>query len=281
MTESLITMSITGLIAGFVFSMPIAGPVSILVTSNAFKGRLRFCQRIAIGASIADFIYVFIAVFGLTKLYSLYKPAVPYILLGGMLFLIYTGYKITRTKIDLEHIENKPIAENAKIKDKGGFYTGFMTNLLNPTLFIGWLSSSFFMISFVAALNFNVGGLDTVIKQNMNQINTIENGKIENNQSFTSKQLDKIRSRNSEVKPKDPVRFPKHFHLLISFCYAFFLSVGCAIELILLAILIARFRKNIPVKTLNGIVFSLGIILCLIGLFFGFEATRMLFMSRQ
>jgi threonine/homoserine/homoserine lactone efflux protein len=279
MTESLITMAITGLIAGFVFSLPIAGPVSILVTSNAFRGRLFYCKRVAAGASVADFIYVFIAVFGLTKLYSLYKPAVPYILLGGMLFLVYTGYKVTRTKIDLEHIGNKPVAENAKLRDRGGFYTGFMTNLLNPTLFIGWLSSSFFMISFVSALNFNVGGLDIVINQNMNQINTIENTRIEESRSFTSKQLDKIRSRNPVVKTKEPVKFPKHFHLFISLCYAFFLSIGCAVELVLLAILISRFRKNIPVKTLNGIVFSLGIILGLIGLFFGFEGARMLFFN--
>lgn len=279
MTESLITMSITGLIAGFVFSLPIAGPISILVTSNAFQGRLRYCRWVAIGASIADFIYVFIAVFGLTNLYSLYKPAIPYILLGGMLFLFYTGYKIIKTKVDLEHFENKPLIEKIKIKDKGGFYTGCMTNLLNPTLFIGWLSSSFFMISFVAALHFNVGGLDIAISQNMNQINNIENRKIENPQSFSSRQLDKIRSRNSEVKTTEPVRFPKHFHLLISICYAFFLSVGCAIELILLAFLIARFRQRINIKILNGIVFSLGIILGLIGLFFGFVATRMLFIS--
>jgi threonine/homoserine/homoserine lactone efflux protein len=277
MTESLITMSITGLIAGFVFSLPIAGPISILVTYNAFKGKLRYCKRIAIGSSVADFIYVFIAVFGLTKLYSLYKPAIPYILLGGMLFLFYTGYKIIKTKVDLEHIENKPLIETIKIKDKGGFFTGCMINLLNPTQFLGWLSSSFFMISFMAALGFNVGGLDIVINQNVNQINNIENRKIENPQSFSGKQSDKIRSHNIELRTKDPIRFSKHFHLLISFCFAFFLSAGCAIELYLLAVLIARFRHHIKIKILNGIVFSLGIILGLIGLSFGFVAARMLF----
>jgi threonine/homoserine/homoserine lactone efflux protein len=281
MTESLITMSITGLIVGFVFSIPIAGPISILVTSNAFKGRLRYCNMATIGASVADFVYVFIAVFGLTKLYSLYKPAIPYILLVGMLFLFYTGYKIIHTKVDLEHIEDKNLIGKIKIKDKGGFYTGCITNLLNPTLFIGWLSSSFFVISFVAALGLNAGGLDIVINQNVNQINNIESRKIENPQSFSSKQLDKIRSRNTEVQTKEPIRFSKYFHLLISICYAFFLSVGGAAELFLLTILITRFRQHINLKIINGIVFSLGIVLCLIGLFFGFVAARMLFISWQ
>lgn len=38
MIDSLITMAVTGLIAGFLFSMPSAGPVSILIISNALIG---------------------------------------------------------------------------------------------------------------------------------------------------------------------------------------------------------------------------------------------------
>jgi threonine/homoserine/homoserine lactone efflux protein len=277
MTESLITMSIAGLIVGFVFSIPIAGPISILVTSNALKGRLRYCNLVTVGASIADFIYVFIAVFGLTNLYSIYKPAIPYILLAGMLFLLYMGYKNLKTKIDLEHLEDKQVIEKIKNADKGAFYTGCMVNLLNPTLFIGWLTSSFFVISFVAAMGFNTGGLDTIINQGVNQINNIESKKIENPRVFSSTQLDKIHILNREVQTKDPVRLPKHFHLLISVCYAFFLSVGSIIWFYFLAILIVRFRKRINLKIINGIIFSLSISLCLIGVYFGFVAYRMLF----
>ena len=75
MWESIITIAITGLFAGFIFAMPIAGPISILITSNALKGRLRYCNLVSLGASVADFTFVFIAVFGLTRLYSLYAPA--------------------------------------------------------------------------------------------------------------------------------------------------------------------------------------------------------------
>jgi threonine/homoserine/homoserine lactone efflux protein len=277
MTESLITMSIAGLIVGFVFSIPIAGPISILVTSYALKGRLRYCNLVTVGASIADFIYVFIAVFGLTNLYSIYKPAIPYILLAGMLFLLYMGYKNLRTKIDLEHLEDKQVIEKIKNTDKGAFYTGCMVNLLNPTLFIGWLTSSFFVISFIAAMGFNTGGLDTIINQGVNQINNIESKKIENPRVFSSTQLDKINILNREVRTKDPVRLPKHFHLLISVCYAFFLSVGSIIWFYFLAILIVRFRKRINLKIINGIIFGLSISLCLIGVYFGFVAYRMLF----
>src|SRR5674476_788700 len=107
MGESIITMSIAGLLAGFIFSMPIAGPISILITSNALKGRLRYCNLVSIGASIADFTYVFIAVYGLTKLYTLYRPFIPYIFSIGAIFFFYLGYKIIKTKIDIEHLEDK------------------------------------------------------------------------------------------------------------------------------------------------------------------------------
>jgi len=117
-------MSIVGLLAGFIFSMPIAGPISILVTSNAFEGRLRYCNLVTIGASIADFVYVFIAIFGLTKFYSLYKPAIPYLLAAGALFLLYIGYKTIKTKIDLEHLEDKQITEKIKKKKKEPFIQG-------------------------------------------------------------------------------------------------------------------------------------------------------------
>jgi threonine/homoserine/homoserine lactone efflux protein len=277
MTEILITMAITGLIVGFVFSMPVAGPISILITSNALKGRLRYCHLVTIGASIADFLYVFIAVFGLSKLYVYYKPAIPFILMAGMMFLFYTGYRVIRTKVDLEHPDEKHLVEKIKDKQRGGFYTGSMINLLNPTLFIGWLTSSFFVISLVVALGFNTGGLDTIINQNVNQISSIEGKKIEKSKVIANIPLDKIRNHKNEVQKKDPVALPKNFHLFISLCYAFFLSVGSIIWFYLLAFLISRFRRFINLKVVNGIIYSLGIILCFFGVYFGFVGARMLF----
>ena len=160
MGESIVTMSIAGFITGFLFSMPIAGPVSIMITSNALKGRLRYCNLFNLGASLGDFIYVFIAVFGLTKLYAFYKPIIPYIFSIGALLLIFLGYKIFRTKFDIEHLEDKiHVSDKNEKKERGAFYTGFMINFLNPTLFIGWLTSSLLVISIIAALGFHTGGL--------------------------------------------------------------------------------------------------------------------------
>ena len=273
MGESIITMSIAGLLAGFIFSMPIAGPISILVTSNALKGRLRYCNLVNLGASFADFTYVFIAVYGLTKLYSFYKPIIPYIFTFGSVLLIFLGYRIFRTNVDIEHLEDKSyISEKIKKKERGAFYTGFMINFFNPTLFIGWLTSSLLVITILAAMGFQTGGLAVKIDQNAKEIGTIEGSKIENSQTlhFQNIQLPKIKNHKEE-----PATFPPHFHLAISLCYAFFISVGSIIWFYLLAYLIVRFRKRINIKYISLFVKGLGVVLCFIGLYFGYQAIRM------
>ena len=276
MIESIITMSVAGLLAGFIFSMPIAGPISILVTSNALKGRLRYCNLVNLGASFADFTYVFIAVYGLTKLYSFYKPIIPYIFSFGSILLLYLGYRIFKTKIDIEHLEDKShITEKIKKKEKGAFYTGFMINFFNPTLFIGWLTSSLLVITLLAAMGFHTGGLAVKIDQNAKEISSIDGCKIENSKSLNIQQLEKIQLPKLKNHKGEPTFFPPHFHLTISICFAFFISVGSIIWFYLLAYLIVRFRKRISINIISVFIKGLGVILCSFGLYFGYQAVRM------
>ncbi|MFZ4399043.1 MAG: LysE family translocator [Bacteroidales bacterium] len=277
MTESLITMSIVGIIVGFLFSMPIAGPISILITSNALKGKMRYCILATIGASFADFIYVFIAVFGLTKLYSLYKPIIPYILLGGAVFLLYIGYKITKTKLDLVHLDEKSNLSQKIKKERGGFWTGFMLNFLNPTLFIGWLTSSFFVISMVASLGLNTGGLDAMIDKNVQQINNIEGKTIDTQTTIAYlKKVDSINTIAKEIHKENNSRLPNYFPLLISIFYAFFLALGSIIWFYYLSYFLVKYRAKLNVIIMNRIIQCLGIALCLFGVFLGYTAINML-----
>ena len=276
MGESIVSVSIAGLLAGFIFSMPIAGPISILIATNALKGRLRYCNLVSLGASIADFAYVFVAVFGLTRLYSFYKPAMPYIFAAGSLFFLFLGYKIIRTKIDIEHLEDKTrLTEKIERRDKGAFYTGFMINFLNPTLFIGVITSSFFVLTLVASLGLNTGGLSGKIDQNVKEIKSIEGISIEDPQAFSLDQFNNIREGKNKDHLADQTVYPKYFHLLISICYALFLALGSIIWFLLMAFLIVRFRSRINIKTISIFIKGLGGILCLFGLYFGFQSIRM------
>ncbi len=275
MIESIITMSIAGLLTGFIFSMPIAGPVSIMITSNALKGRQRYCNLFNVGASLADFIYVFIAVFGLTRLYSFYKPAIPYIFSFGCLLLCFLGYKIFKTKIDIDHLEdNIHISERIK-KERGAFYTGFMINFLNPTLFIGWLTSSLLVISFVAALGLHTGGLAVKIDQNAKQIGNVDFKKIENKQDFALKKLDSLKIFKNKNQDVEQATFPPSFHFLISICYALCIALGSIMWFYLLSFLIVRYRTRINIKIILAFIKSLGIFLCCTGAYFGYQAVKM------
>jgi len=278
MLESIVTISITGLLAGFIFAMPIAGPISILITSNALKGRLRYCNLVSLGASFADFTFVFIAVFGLTKLYSFYTPAIPYMFAAGSLFFFFLGYKMFRTKIDIEHLDDKsPLVEKIEKRIRGGFFTGLMINYLNPTLFIGALTSSFFVISLIASLGFHTGGLATKIDQNVKEINRIEGVTIENSQTLSFDLDEKTQVIKRKTHKAEPLVFPEKFHLIISICYAFFLAAGSVLWFYLLAFMIVRFRQRINIRVISAIIKSLGVLLGFIGFYFGYKAFEMLF----
>jgi threonine/homoserine/homoserine lactone efflux protein len=276
MLESILTMSIAGFLTGFIFSVPIAGPVSFMITSNALKGRLRYCNLFNIGASLADFIYVFIGVFGLTKLYAYYKPVIPYIFLFGSVLLFFMGFKIFRTKIDIDHLEDKiHISEAIKKKERGAFYTGFMINLFNPTLFFGWLTSSLLVISFISALGFHTGGLAVKIDQNAKEIGTIDFKKIENQQEQAFRKLDTLQLLKNRDRETDKTIFPKPFHLVISICFALFIAIGSIVWFYLLAFVIAKFRKRINIKIILAFIKGLAVFLCMIAAYFGFQAIMM------
>jgi hypothetical protein len=184
---------------------------------------------------------------------------------------------VIRTKHDIEHLEDKnQLTEKIKKKERGAFYTGFMINFLNPTLFIGVLTSSFFVISLIASMGFHTGGLAIKIDRNVQEINNIEGRKIENSQVLSLKQFDNIQIHNNKNHQEEQTKFPAYFHFLISICYAFFLSVGSIIWLYLLAFLIVRFRHRINTKVISAIIKSLGIVLCILGLYFGYLAVRIL-----
>jgi threonine/homoserine/homoserine lactone efflux protein len=276
MIESIITISIAGFFAGLIFAMPIAGPISVLITSNALKGRLRYCILVSIGAFIADFIYVFIAVFGLTELYALYKPAIPYIFAVGSLFFVYLGYRIIRTKLDIENLEDKShLTEKIQKKGKGAFITGFLINLLNPTLFIGVLTSSFLVISLISSLGLHTGGLAGRMDQNVKEISTIEGRKIDDSKVLSIEKFDSFQKLKSNDHKQDLTTYPSYFHLIISICYAFFISFGSIVWFYLLTIIIIRFRKWFNLKIISVFIKIMGAVLCLFGLFFGYLSAKM------
>jgi len=278
MSESLITISIAGLIAGFIFSMPIAGPISILVVSNSLKGKLRYSNLLTIGASLADLVYVFIAVYGITSFYSEYKPAIPYIMLGGSAFILYMSYRIFTAKLDLEHIDEKVhVSERIKKKGNGGFYTGLLVNFLNPTLFFGWLTTSFIIISIVSSLGFNTGGLDRMIDNSITEINSISGNVVEKPDLPAYLKFDTLQMLKKEKRIAQPEeKLPGNSNFIISIGFAVSLSIGSILWFVLLGQFIYRWRKKISIKVLNLTINSLGLALAFFGAFIFYRALTLI-----
>ena len=202
-------------------------------------------------------------------------------MIGGF-FLLFIGYKIFKTKVDLEHLEDKShlsekILENEKkrTKDKGGFRTGFMISFLNPTLFLSWMTSSFFVITLVTSWGFNTGGLDESITANYKSINKIEKVNPSTIHAIAQHSIDSLNALKQEQSQTISSVLPSYFPLLLSLCYAFCIALGSIIWFYYLAIFLAKFRQRINVKIINRIISGLGLILCLFGLFLGYKAIIM------
>ncbi len=259
--ETLLTISLVGLVVGFIFSIPVAGPVSILITSHAIKGEMHFALVTALGAAIIDFLYCFIAVFGFTHLYILYRPIIPYTLLIGTIFLVFLGYRIMHMKLDLEAAEPDP--SKPRLRKRGRFLTGLMVNFLNPSLFFGWLTSSFVVMSFVASLGLNIGGLNTVLENN----------------------VDSMKEPGTQVEQVVPDSSPKinntnHSETAHPFwnsmAYAFFVALGTIIWFYNFSKFLVHHRKKLKIEYINKIIHTLGFALWGFGTYLAYTAIKMI-----
>ncbi len=262
MFESIITLFIVGLIAGIIFSMPVAGPVSIIIVSKAFEGKLRFCTRTAIGASIVEFFYVFIVVYGISALFQYYQPIIPYLLLVGAIFVIILGIKIMRGKLDFNALNTEKVITD-KMENRGGMRTGIVLNLTNPTLFIGWLMASFITLSFVSSLGFNTGGLDLILNENVSSVSEIAGQEFKN-----LEQLNHNHS-NHQINDQDTVS-----SVVLSLVFAFSVATGALFWLDQLARIIIRYRDKIKVGILNKLIQFLGIVLLFIGCYLAYKSIQ-------
>jgi len=267
MIESLITISLVGLGVGIVFSMPIAGPVSILITSHGLKGQLRFCLTAALGAAIVDWVVCFAVVHGFTRLFGVVVDFIPYILFGGSIILFIIGLRIVKARFDLEHLDIKQtgLRRFFKVKEKGGFWTGFFLNASNPSIFFGWLTSSAVVMSFVASMGLNVGGIDHVIGNNVVIVNSFANSHSVTKEMMKPPKVPRIVEANAprpKVEQEGKGEYSNLFQWLFSLSYAFFVALGTVIWFSLLAYFLVRNRNKLKIGLITKMVHGLGIFLC-------------------
>lgn len=119
-------------IFGFVGSMPLAGPVALLVFARGIDGDLGGAARIALGAAIAEGMYASIAFWGFSLLSAGHPLMVPLSRgVTAVVLIAVGGYFLTW----------KPALEAHKPRENVGASSlvfGFMISALNPTLIVTW-----------------------------------------------------------------------------------------------------------------------------------------------
>ncbi len=263
MITSLISLLFLGIFAGIIFSVPIAGPIAILVVTNSLQKKIRFVTRIALGSSVVEFLYVFIAMFGITNFLKYYDFLIPYLFIFGGLLIIFISIRLFRTKIEMKKFDEEKITFD---EQKGGFRTGIMVNLTNPTLFFGWLTSSFLLLTFASSIGLNTGGIEKIIGKNIDTLNYYTHESI----NKVSPQINQIEFSESE----DDENLPTRKTLVLSLTFSFGVAIGGFIWFVFLSRLLVQFIHKIKMNYLNNFIKTLSMFLVGISVYFMYLGIR-------
>ena len=127
---------LVGAVMGFVGSMPIAGPVAVLVLERGLVRRVREGLGIALGAALAEAIYAFLAFWGVGAALHASPRILPVSRLVGSGVMITLGVYLG-TRRAREHALEAELPEPAGRKRRG-FLLGLSVTTVNPTIIASW-----------------------------------------------------------------------------------------------------------------------------------------------
>jgi threonine/homoserine/homoserine lactone efflux protein len=125
---------------GFFGSMPLAGPVSLVVVSRAAERKYGQAARVAVGAAVAEGLYAGIAFWGFTSLVARLPLVVPISHAAAALILLGLGVRFAVWKPRTATQKKKP-------GSGGSTLFGFSLAALNPTLLVTWGAAVAFIYS--------------------------------------------------------------------------------------------------------------------------------------
>ena len=157
----MLTALLIGFVFGFIGSMPVAGPIAILVFGRGLQNRARSGVYLAVGSAIAESVYAYLAFWGFSALLAQY-PWIEQVSRGvAAVILTALGLRFALARPGPTDEPQLPI-QNAG--NKRSFLLGMTITALNPTLMVTWGMAvtalhSFNLVSFdaVRALPFSLG----------------------------------------------------------------------------------------------------------------------------
>jgi threonine/homoserine/homoserine lactone efflux protein len=132
---------LTALVAfafGFIGSMPLTGPVAVMVFSECLRGLHGVALRVGLGAALAEACYAAVAFWGFTRFFSEHPVVLPVSKGLSALLLVALGVYFARWS---------PAKGSALEPERRatGFLVGFSVSALNPTLLATWSGAVAFL----------------------------------------------------------------------------------------------------------------------------------------
>lgn len=129
------TAALVGFAFGFVGSMPVAGPIAILVFGRGLQDRSRSALFLAMGSALVESVYAYLAFWGFSELLNNYPWIQHSSRALAAVILTALGIRLSlRRKLPEEKAE--PI--DPRVGSKRSFFLGMTITALNPTLIATW-----------------------------------------------------------------------------------------------------------------------------------------------
>lgn len=135
-TNTLLALAV-GLVMGFVGSMPIAGPVAVLVLERGLLQRAREGLGVALGAAVSESLYAFLAFWGVGAVVRSAPGLLPVSRLIGAAVLIGLGIYLA-TRRSRPRPAEPSVGALSGGRKRRGFVLGLTVTLLNPTVIATW-----------------------------------------------------------------------------------------------------------------------------------------------
>jgi threonine/homoserine/homoserine lactone efflux protein len=142
----LLAVCLVAILFGFVGSVPLAGPVALLVFSRGVDGRYSQARRIGYGAAVAEGAYAFFAFWGFATFLARYPLVLPisHGVTAALLFALGVHFVRFKEKEQGAVSSDRHSGGGAK---GGPFVLGFSISAFNPTLLATWSAVTTFLYS--------------------------------------------------------------------------------------------------------------------------------------
>jgi threonine/homoserine/homoserine lactone efflux protein len=134
----MIVAILVGFAFGFIGSMPVAGPIAMVVLRLALGHHERRARFVALGGALAEGIYALLAFWGLSRMLDSFPRVLPATRVVGAALCLVLGIALLLHKPQ-PRPEELPSTQSRGTKRS--FLGGFLITALNPTLIVTWTAA--------------------------------------------------------------------------------------------------------------------------------------------